>query len=141
MVVARCCQFSRGLVGRVARGDVDADARAVRVLADGDDGALGVDAGHGDAVRAVFDGGGDDPGKVRASAGAGQDLGDRLQNVVRDGAHEVRYLGNDMAHGDFVGFGGAEDTALVGQPPRRELRRWLTENHYCSTGIPPRHTR
>jgi hypothetical protein len=39
-----------GLVGRVARGDVDADAGAGRVLADGDDGALGVGAGDGDAV-------------------------------------------------------------------------------------------
>jgi hypothetical protein len=74
--------YQRGLVGRVARGDVEADAGAVRVLADGDDGALAVDAGHWDAVRAVFDGGGDDPGWVRASAGAGQDLRDRLQSVL-----------------------------------------------------------
>jgi hypothetical protein len=25
-----------------------------------------------------------------------------LSELVRDQAHEVRYLGNDMAHGDFV---------------------------------------
>jgi hypothetical protein len=32
---------------------------------------------------------------------------------VRDGAHEVRHLGNDMAHGDFVQGASAEDANLV----------------------------
>lgn len=32
---------------------------------------------------------------------------------VRDGAHEVRHLGNDMAHGDFVQDVGPADTDLV----------------------------
>ena len=32
---------------------------------------------------------------------------------VRDGAHEVRHLGNDMAHGDFVQRVSAEDADLV----------------------------
>lgn len=32
---------------------------------------------------------------------------------IRDGAHEVRHLGNDMAHGDFVQAVSAEDTNLV----------------------------
>jgi hypothetical protein len=32
---------------------------------------------------------------------------------VRDGAHEVRYLGNDMAHGDFVQVVTPEDAELV----------------------------
>lgn len=32
---------------------------------------------------------------------------------VRDGAHEVRHLGNDMAHGDFVQSVNAQDTDLV----------------------------
>jgi hypothetical protein len=32
---------------------------------------------------------------------------------VRDGAHEVRYLGNDMAHGDFVQQVTPEDADLV----------------------------
>jgi hypothetical protein len=32
---------------------------------------------------------------------------------VRDGAHEVRYLGNDMAHGDFVDSVSTEDSELV----------------------------
>ena len=32
---------------------------------------------------------------------------------VRDGAHEVRHLGNDMAHGDFVHGVSAEETDLV----------------------------
>ena len=32
---------------------------------------------------------------------------------VRHGAHEVRHLGNDMAHGDFVRSVSAEDTDLV----------------------------
>jgi hypothetical protein len=32
---------------------------------------------------------------------------------VRDGAHEVRYLGNDMAHGDFVQSVTPEDAELV----------------------------
>jgi Domain of unknown function (DUF4145) len=32
---------------------------------------------------------------------------------VRDGAHEVRYLGNEMAHGDFVQPISPEDTDLV----------------------------
>jgi hypothetical protein len=32
---------------------------------------------------------------------------------VRDGAHEVRYLGNDMAHGDFVQQVRPEDAELV----------------------------
>ncbi len=25
-----------------------------------------------------------------------------MREFVKDGAHEVRYLGNDVAHGDFV---------------------------------------
>jgi hypothetical protein len=32
---------------------------------------------------------------------------------LRDGAHEVRHLGNDMAHGDFVQAVSPEDTNLV----------------------------
>lgn len=32
---------------------------------------------------------------------------------VRDGAHEVRYLGNEMAHGDFVQSVSSEDADLV----------------------------
>jgi hypothetical protein len=32
---------------------------------------------------------------------------------VRDGAHEVRHLGNDMAHGDLIGYVSGEDTKLV----------------------------
>jgi len=32
---------------------------------------------------------------------------------VRDGAHEVRHLGNDMAHGDFVDYVSPEDADLV----------------------------
>lgn len=78
-----------GLVGRVARGDVDADAGAARVLADGNDGALGVDAGHRGAVRAVLDGGGDDPGRVGVAAGACEDVGDGLQ-CVRVSALQAR---------------------------------------------------
>ena len=36
-----------------------------------------------------------------------------IREDVRDGAHEVRYLGNDMAHGDFVGPVSKEDADLV----------------------------
>jgi hypothetical protein len=32
---------------------------------------------------------------------------------VRDGAHEVRHLGNEMAHGDFVEPVDGEDAELV----------------------------
>ncbi len=32
---------------------------------------------------------------------------------VRDGAHEVRYLGNEMAHGDFVQPVSPQDADLV----------------------------
>jgi len=36
-----------------------------------------------------------------------------IREDVRDGAHEVRYLGNDMAHGDFVEGVSKEDAELV----------------------------
>jgi hypothetical protein len=36
-----------------------------------------------------------------------------IREHVRDGAHEVRYLGNDMAHGDFVEPVLKEDAELV----------------------------
>lgn len=36
-----------------------------------------------------------------------------IRPVVRDEAHEVRYFGNDMAHGDFAGEPGAQETDLV----------------------------
>lgn len=36
-----------------------------------------------------------------------------IREDVRDGAHEVRYLGNDIAHGDFVEPVSKEDADLV----------------------------
>jgi hypothetical protein len=36
-----------------------------------------------------------------------------IREDVRDGAHEVRFLGNDMAHGDFVEPVNKEDAELV----------------------------
>ncbi|WP_433789308.1 DUF4145 domain-containing protein [Actinoplanes sp. CA-252034] len=36
-----------------------------------------------------------------------------IREYVRDGAHEVRYLGNDMAHGDFVDSIEPADTELA----------------------------
>jgi hypothetical protein len=36
-----------------------------------------------------------------------------IREFVRDGAHEVRHLGNDMAHGDFVDPIDEEDAELV----------------------------
>jgi len=36
-----------------------------------------------------------------------------IREDVRDGAHEVRYLGNDMAHGDFIEPVLREDAELV----------------------------
>lgn len=36
-----------------------------------------------------------------------------IRRDVRDGAHEVRHLGNDMAHGDFIAYVSPEDAALV----------------------------
>jgi Domain of unknown function (DUF4145) len=57
-----------------------------------------------------------------------------IREDVRDGAHEVRYLGNDMAHGDFIESVLREDAELVlalmdevleevYQSPARVLRR------------------
>ncbi|MBA8958188.1 hypothetical protein JOJ86_001479 [Rhodococcus percolatus] len=36
-----------------------------------------------------------------------------IREHIRAGAHEIRYLGNDMAHGDFVVEVPAEDAELV----------------------------
>ncbi|MGV9976734.1 DUF4145 domain-containing protein [Micromonospora wenchangensis] len=36
-----------------------------------------------------------------------------IREFVRDGAHEVRYLGNDMAHGDFVAPVEEEEAELA----------------------------
>jgi hypothetical protein len=36
-----------------------------------------------------------------------------IREHVRDGAHEVRHLGNDMAHGDFVAPVEAEEASLI----------------------------
>jgi hypothetical protein len=36
-----------------------------------------------------------------------------IREFVRDGAHEVRYLGNDMAHGDFVDPVAPEEAELA----------------------------
>ncbi len=36
-----------------------------------------------------------------------------IREFVRDGAHEVRYLGNDMAHGDFVAPVAEEEAELA----------------------------
>jgi Domain of unknown function (DUF4145) len=36
-----------------------------------------------------------------------------IREYVRDGAHEVRYLGNEMAHGDFVEPVAKQDADLV----------------------------
>ncbi|WP_326556526.1 DUF4145 domain-containing protein [Micromonospora sp. NBC_01796] len=36
-----------------------------------------------------------------------------IREYVKEGAHEVRHLGNDMAHGDFVDPVSPEDTDLV----------------------------
>ena len=36
-----------------------------------------------------------------------------IREHIKDGAHEVRHLGNDMAHGDFVSPVTSEETDLV----------------------------
>lgn len=36
-----------------------------------------------------------------------------IREHIRDGAHEVRYLGNDMAHGDFTESVASEDAGMV----------------------------
>ncbi|WP_217628228.1 DUF4145 domain-containing protein [Micromonospora nigra] len=36
-----------------------------------------------------------------------------IREHVRDGAHEVRHLGNDMAHGDFITPVQAEESSLI----------------------------
>jgi hypothetical protein len=36
-----------------------------------------------------------------------------IREHIRDGAHEVRHLGNDMAHGDFVSPVPGEDADLI----------------------------
>lgn len=36
-----------------------------------------------------------------------------IREYVRDGAHEIRHLGNEMAHGDFVSPVTSEETDLV----------------------------
>jgi hypothetical protein len=36
-----------------------------------------------------------------------------IREHVRDGAHEIRYLGNEMAHGDFIDAVTSEETDLV----------------------------
>lgn len=36
-----------------------------------------------------------------------------IREHIRDGAHEVRHLGNEMAHGDFVSPVTKEETELV----------------------------
>lgn len=36
-----------------------------------------------------------------------------IREHVRDGAHEVRHLGNDMAHGDFIAPVAAEESSLI----------------------------
>lgn len=40
-------------------------------------------------------------------------MGDLIRPHVRQGAHEIRLLGNEMAHGDFVGYVSDEDAKLV----------------------------
>ncbi len=40
-------------------------------------------------------------------------MSDMIRPHVRDGAHEVRLFGNDMAHGDFVRGVSSEDADLV----------------------------
>jgi len=40
-------------------------------------------------------------------------MSDMIRPHVRDGAHQVRLFGNDMAHGDFVGDISPEDADLV----------------------------
>ena len=40
-------------------------------------------------------------------------LSEMVRPHVRDGAHEVRLLGNDMAHGDFTQYVSSEDANLV----------------------------
>jgi len=37
----------------------------------------------------------------------------QIREFVKEGAHEVRYLGNDMAHGDFVDPVEAEEAELA----------------------------
>jgi hypothetical protein len=36
-----------------------------------------------------------------------------IREYIRDGAHEVRHLGNDMAHGDFISPVSSEETQLA----------------------------
>ncbi|MFB6397976.1 DUF4145 domain-containing protein [Polymorphospora lycopeni] len=36
-----------------------------------------------------------------------------IREHVKDGAHEVRHLGNDMAHGDFIDPVDAEESGLI----------------------------
>jgi hypothetical protein len=40
-------------------------------------------------------------------------LSDLIRPHVRDGAHEIRLLGNDLAHGDFSQDVSGEDANLV----------------------------
>lgn len=40
-------------------------------------------------------------------------LSDLVRPHVRDGAHQIRLLGNDMAHGDFAQDVSSEDATLV----------------------------
>jgi hypothetical protein len=40
-------------------------------------------------------------------------MSDMIRPHVRDGAHQVRLFGNDMAHGDFVRDVSPEDADLV----------------------------
>lgn len=49
-------------------------------------------------------------GTLLAKIGA---MSNMIRPHVRDGAHEVRLLGNDMAHGDFVRDVSPEDADLV----------------------------
>ena len=46
--------------------------------------------------------------KIEAMAAAGL-----IRNIIKDAAHRIRQLGNDMAHGDFVDPVSAEESRLV----------------------------
>ncbi len=75
-------------------------------------------------ARAVIEATAKDKGVVKGSLSQKIDQlheGGHIRTYLRDGAHEVRYTGNDMAHGDFPATISEKDTEVLLQLMREVL--------------------
>jgi len=78
--------------------------------------SIGAHRGAGSLARAVIEATAKDKGITSGNLQSKIEQMEQMDHIrphIRDAAHEVRHLGNDMAHGDFVQPVTEEETAEV----------------------------